>query len=84
MTRHLYRVKIEITSSVQPGTTVWRTQKVAYCGPDVNEARRFYHTEHPMDFSHGPGCRARVTIFEKLETAELADDDPGDDWQDVT
>jgi len=79
----LYRVKTESTGSVQPGrgSTTWRTDAVHYVGQDVAEARVAYHEHEPHDSGGSYGNPTTRTVFEVLDTSELPDDDPGDDWQ---
>lgn len=73
----LYRVKIRKTGSVQPSGTFW-TDETVYCDYDIDEARRIYHKNEPQDFGGGNfGSPARETVFEKLDTETLDDDDMG-------
>jgi hypothetical protein len=76
----IYRVIKNTTQSLQPANTFW-TKKVLYCGYDVETARAVYHESVPEDFSQGFGNQVRRTTFDRLDTLNLDDDDPGYDWQ---
>jgi len=72
----LYRVRVKSTHSLQPSGSFWHNE-VLYCGNSVEMARETYHANEPADFYQGPGNPCRETIFEKMETTDLKDDDPG-------
>ena len=74
----LYRVKVRDTGSLQPGGASFWTTSVLYCGNDIEEARRVYHNSEPADKSGGFGNYARETLFEKLDTSDLNDDETGE------
>lgn len=72
----IYRVKIRSAASLQPGETFWRYE-VLYCGSDRTEALIAYHQSEPDDIWRGYGNHARETVFEVLDTSDLAISEPG-------
>lgn len=81
----LYRVLQETTGSYQGRyTNTYWNKTVLYCGYSIDEARRVYHQAEPTDFggSRGsPGSPKQMTTLEKLDTSDLPDTEPGDDWE---
>jgi hypothetical protein len=73
----LYRVILETTSSLQPGSGTYWEREILYCGPDVRQARIAYHTVKPGEF-RGYGNAASERVWQVLDESAIDDDEHGE------
>ena len=78
----IFRVMRRSTRSYQGSWegSLWN-EEVLYIGNDANEARCTYHEHQPADRALNPGSPGDVTLFQMLDTKNLEDIDPGEDWK---